>query len=195
MPKIKRAYDARATRTRILDAAMSAFQRGGYHATSMQDLLSASAVPAGSMYHCFATKKDLALAVVRERVATAVRDTWIGAVRDSPNPEREIVGVFRSVAAQIDRRSAVVGCPVTNLAVELSGVDADIGAALEAVYRDWETAVFERLAENRSQRRARELATFVVASFAGSMCMAKSSNSSVPLKRCATVVAKLLQME
>ena len=189
----KRPYDSHATRERILDAAMDVFQRRGYHATSVQDLLDASGVPGGSMYHCFPTKKGLALAVIGERVMQAVESTWIEPVRSAKAVEAAVIGVFRGVADGIDRNRAVVGCPVTNLAVELSGVDRDFQRALDRAYGAWERALRERFGERRSPRQAAALATLVVASFAGAMSLAKTANSSLPLRQCAERLREVLK--
>lgn len=184
--KKKRAYDSLATRKRILDAAADTFQRQGYHATSMQELLAAADVPGGSMYHCFPTKKELGLAVIRERVLPAVHETWVDPLKNARAVDKVILGVFRDVAAGIDRRGSVLGCPVTNLAVELAGVDRDFQAALEEAYSAWENAIRERLANDA-------LATLVVSAFAGAMSLAKTENSSRPLTQCARQLAPLLK--
>ncbi|HEY1546519.1 MAG TPA: TetR/AcrR family transcriptional regulator [Kofleriaceae bacterium] len=190
--RTKRPYDSHATRERILDAAMTLFQRDGYHATSMYELLVAARVPGGSMYHCFPTKKSLALAVIRERVMRAVHETWVEPVRRARDARAGIIGVFRSVATELDARHRVIGCPVTNLAVELAGVDAEFRAVLHDAYAAWGAAVRDRLAEQRSAKRADDLATLIVAAFAGAMSLAKTANSSAPLVQCATCVRAIL---
>ncbi len=192
MAKSKRSYDARATRNRILDAAMDIFQRRGYHESSMQELLAGAGVPAGSMYHYFPTKKSLAMAVARERVMQAVRETWIDAIRTASHPGKAVLGVFKTVASAIDAGATPFGCPVTNLAVELSSIDRELAAALNEAYKAWEDVLTDRLRETRSRQRAAELAAIVVATFAGAMSMAKSTNSSLPLKRCLNPLAALL---
>jgi AcrR family transcriptional regulator len=43
--------------------------------------MNAAAVSGGALHHHFSTKQSLALAVFEERVAPAVRETWIDPVR------------------------------------------------------------------------------------------------------------------
>ncbi|MFT3697308.1 MAG: helix-turn-helix domain-containing protein [Kofleriaceae bacterium] len=188
----KRAYDSHATRERILDAAMDLFQRRGYHGTSMQELQQAADVPGGSMYHSFPTKRGLALAVIHERVMAEVVATWVEPVQRARDVDQAILAVFHGVARHIDAKHRVVGCPVTNLAVELASVDPELRDALNAAYDAWATAIATRLAERYTKRRAEELATWIVAVFSGAMSLAKTANSSQPLVRCAKQVRTLL---
>lgn len=197
-PRAKRSYDSHATRERILDVASDAFQCRGYHATSMHDLMEAAGVPGGSMYHYFPAKKDLALAVIRERVAAAVRATWIAPLEGASSASRAVLAVFDDVAESIDRRGgAAIGCPVSNLAVELALVDRSFQSALAEIFAEWGEAVRERLARDAktaSQRTAAStLATAIVAAFSGSMTLAKTRASAEPIRECARAIATLLK--
>ena len=69
IPQSKRSYDPQLLRRRILDAAAAAFQSGGFHSTSMHDIMRLTALSGGALYHHFPTKKALGLAVIRERVS------------------------------------------------------------------------------------------------------------------------------
>ncbi len=58
MPKLK-PDTQRARREHILDAALRCFARGGFHATTMQDICKEAAVSPGAVYLYFASKEDL----------------------------------------------------------------------------------------------------------------------------------------
>jgi len=123
----------KGTRGRILDAAANQFQHRGYHATSVHDIMRIAQVPGGSVYHYFPTKKSLALAVIEERVAESLAEAWIEPLRKAPSASQGILSVFDAVAKSLSDR-AVLGCPVTNLALELSLVDPDFQNALRAAF-------------------------------------------------------------
>jgi AcrR family transcriptional regulator len=59
---------ARATRSAILTAAAEHFARDGYHATSLDRVLADSGGTKGALYFHFASKEELARAVVAEMV-------------------------------------------------------------------------------------------------------------------------------
>jgi TetR/AcrR family transcriptional repressor of nem operon len=194
--RTKRAYDPEGTRGRILDAAANEFQHRGYHATSMHDIMRIAQVPGGSVYHYFPTKKSLALAVIEERVAESLAETWIEPVRKAPSASQGILSVFDAVAKSISDR-AVLGCPVTNLALELSLADPDFQNALRAAFERWEKAIEERLHEQpvgqkRKEIDPRGLATLVVAIFSGAMSLAKAAQSAAPLRTCRREIVRLL---
>ncbi len=194
--KTKRVYDPGRTRGRILDVASNEFQHRGYHATSMHDIMHTAGVPGGSVYHYFPTKKSLALAVIEERVAESLAETWIEPMRKAPSASQGILSVFDAVAKSISDR-AVLGCPVTNLALELSLVDPSFQNALRASFDRWENAIADRLREEQASRKGNAvdpaaLATVVVAIFSGAMSLSKSAQSAAPLRTCRREIVRLL---
>lgn len=58
MPRLK-PDTQRARRENILDAALKCFARGGFHATTMQDICKEASVSPGAVYVYFASKEDL----------------------------------------------------------------------------------------------------------------------------------------
>lgn len=194
--RTKRAYDPQATRGRILNVAADEFQQRGYHATSMHDIMRIAEVPGGSVYHYFPTKKSLALAVIKERVAENLAETWIEPLRKAPSASQGILAVFDAVAKSI-RDHAVLGCPVNNLALELSLADSDFQHALHALFLCWERAIADRLRGEFAKKKQRKndstgLATLVVAVFSGAMSLAKAAQSTAPLLTCRRELVRLL---
>jgi AcrR family transcriptional regulator len=192
----KRAYHPEVTRRCILDTAAEEFQSRGYHATSMHDIMRIAGVPGGSVYHHFPTKKSLGLAVIKERVSVSLTETWIEPLRNASSASKGILAVFDAVAKDIAHKE-VLGCPVNNLALELSLADPDFRLALRAVFDTWEQAIAERLRSELSTRRSgktesERLATLVVAIFSGAMSLAKAAQSTAPLLACRRELVRLL---
>src|SRR5450755_907676 len=79
----KRVRDPEAMRRRLLDVAAEAFQSHGYHSTSMHDVMQVAGATGGAVYHHFPSKKALGLAVIRERIAKAVEETWIDPIKSA----------------------------------------------------------------------------------------------------------------
>lgn len=63
----RRAPGAEGARERIMDAAQRLFAERGYDATSTAKIAAAADVPSGLVFYYFATKRDLLMAVIRER--------------------------------------------------------------------------------------------------------------------------------
>lgn len=193
----KRSYDPQLVRTRILDAAASAYQSTGYHSTSMHDVMRLTGLSGGALYHHFPTKKALGLAVIRERVSRGVADTWIEPLRSTAGTARALRRVFDDVIGDLDERVTVRGCPLTNLALELSLADPDFREAVHAIFVRWRTAIVESVREDQARGAlahldAEDFATFVVALFSGAMGLAKAAQNTAPLKSCVREIERVM---
>jgi AcrR family transcriptional regulator len=196
--KRRRSNDPEAMRRRLLDVAARAFQARGYHATSTHDIMREAGVTGGALHHHFPTKKALGLAVIRERVAPAVEQTWIEPLRSARTAAEGIADVFARIAARLDERSRVLGCPLNNLALELALADPEFRSAVQDVFEDWQAAITQRLRADQAagaldNADPEGLATLIVASYSGAMAMAKASQSATPLKRCAQQLAAVVR--
>lgn len=69
MPKVSEAHLA-GRQGQILDAAVRAFARGGFHATGMADVIRESGLSAGSVYRYYKGKDDLIAAIVDRLLGT-----------------------------------------------------------------------------------------------------------------------------
>jgi AcrR family transcriptional regulator len=186
-----RVNDPVGMRNRTLDAAMTAFQTDGYGATSTTDIIRAAGITGGALHHHFPTKKSLALAVIGERVSREVLGTWVEPMREASGAARGIVATFAAVIEALDAQGSVHGCPVGNLALELSLADEDMRAALADEYGKWRDAIAERLHRDIEEGRAayaaanpQAFANVVVAMFSGAMTIAKAEQSTSALRDC-----------
>lgn len=194
----KRSYDPEGTRRRVLDVAAAAFQSRGYQAAGMHELMREAGVTGGALYHHFPTKKALGLAVIRDRVAAEVEETWIEPVRTAPDALDGIAGVFDRIAEGLRRRGAVSGCPLNNLVLELALADPEFRSAMDAVFGAWRAAIAARLRADQAAGRlaeadADDLAAFVVAAYSGAMAQAKAQQDAAPLEACARQLMRCLE--
>lgn len=57
------------TREKILDVVYALVYIHGYNGTSMSMILKECGIPKGSLYHFFTSKKEMVLAVLKERIS------------------------------------------------------------------------------------------------------------------------------
>jgi AcrR family transcriptional regulator len=191
-----RTNDPEGMRRRLLDAAYVAFTTRGYHFTSVHDLKQETGATGGALSHHFPTKRDLGLAVLRDRVREAVEETWVAPVRAAATAAEGIQAVFANVISALERQGCVNGCPLNNLALELSQEDADFRALINEIFESWRKAIADKIRDDQRAGTARNLdpdhfATFVVAAYSGAMSMAKASQSAEPLRVCAAELARV----
>jgi len=183
--KGQRTNDPVGTRNRVIDVAACAFQTRGYNATSVLDVLKASGVSPGALHHHFPTKRHLIEAVLRERVAVEVDQTWAKAVREAPSALEGIQSIFASVADALDAQGTVSGCPLGNIALELSRSDEELRAMIALEYDKWRGAIVDKLrAEDSEIDDPEGFAMMVVALFTGAMSLAKVEQNGRSLRSC-----------
>ena len=125
------------------------------------------------------------------------RQTWVTPIIEAPTALDGIARVFRSIAAGLDQRGGVAGCPLNNLVLELAGQDEDFRQALDAIFEMWRKAIAGKIQDDQrrghlSNRDAEGIATLVVAVYSGGMAMAKSRQNSMPLRQSMTELSALL---
>ena len=101
MPRVSQEHlDAR--RRQILDAARRCFVRNGFHATSMQDILSEANLSAGAVYRYFRSKDDIIAAIAIDALAEvtgAFEDVFD---TDNPPPVEEVLGRILTTIQRLD---------------------------------------------------------------------------------------------
>lgn len=198
MPIRTRQNDPEGLRSRLLDAAADLFQTRGYQVTSIKDVMEATGVSGGALHHHFPTKKQLAIAVIQDRVAPAVRQAWIEPVRVALSLGKGIAGVFAVIESGIEKRGAVSGCPLNNLALELSLTDPDFRHAINSIFDEWQATLAQKIGDTGGGRRLDqgkriEAAAFIVSVYSGAMTLAKASQSAAPLRGAASVLSRWLR--
>jgi AcrR family transcriptional regulator len=118
--------DRRArTRGALLEAAARGLSRYGYGNLVLERVASEAGYSRGALYHLFAGKENLALAVV-----TWVEETWwaeMGPLIDDDDPVATLIAVARAHAVYCRRDIARVHMV---LSVEFSGRDHPVGRAV-----------------------------------------------------------------
>jgi len=182
-----------ATRERLVAAAFEEMHRHGYQGTGLDTILTSAGVTKGALYHHFADKADLAHAVIDEVIRGLTLTRWTGPLASyTGDPISGIQMVLKVVADEFcDERlvdKVELGCPLNNLAQEMSPLDERFRRRVAVVFETWIESFAQALERGRKEgsvRRdvdARKVATFVVASVEGSFGLAKNAKSA-PLLR------------
>jgi len=109
------------TREKLLDITFEEVYINGYASTSVDKILKKAKIPKGSMYHYFKSKKELVLAMVKERLFPKMDDFF--KIDTSLNAYNAIENLFLTMSK--NRILVTYGCPMYRLMVELSPVDKD----------------------------------------------------------------------
>ncbi len=197
MTEHRRTNDPQGVRRRIVDAAYDAFVNQGYIATGMAQLREKASVSGGAMAHHFPAKRDLGLAVIRDRVAEAVQRTWIQPLNGCADAPTAIDRIFEEIIGELMHKDAVSGCPLNNMVMEVSQHDPEMRDILGGVFGAWHDALSAKFKADMASGRLGDLnpsslATLVIASYSGAMAMAKARQDVGPLIDCRVELARLM---
>ena len=106
MARVKQEHlDAR--RQQILVAARRCFVRNGFHATSMQDILSEADLSAGGLYRYFRSKEEIIVAIAQNVLASIAETIEVALPDDEALGPDEIMGRLFTTFEQIDNDQGI----------------------------------------------------------------------------------------
>ena len=180
-PEKRKSRDPERTRERLLQAGYQEVYRSGFQSASIDTILAAANVTKGALYHHFENKEALGHAIINEVVATFARDRWILPLQQSEDKD-PIDALIDTVQAIPARPSDLKGgCPLVNLAQEMSQLDEQFRKRLQTIFHAWQQAVAITLRRGQSQGTVRrdlapdETASFLIAMVEGYLVLAKNA--------------------
>ncbi len=179
----KRELKAEITRDKILEASAEEIFRVGFRAASLSDILSKHGISKGALYHHFPDKLSLGYAVLEERFGKCLEESWEKAL-SGDDPLAGITGLLLERANLDCHDTLCCGCPVNNLATEMSPVDEGFRERIEKIYNNWHKQIARAVLEGqnrgvvRNDLEATEVAYFVMASIQGAIGLAKNAQDN-----------------
>jgi len=179
MLETKAKRNPQLTRERLLGAAFLEIYHSGYQGADLGNILLRAEVTKGALYHHFDSKEALGYAVVDEIIAKVTRDKWLDPLAQAADPLAALIRIVQSTSlSDADVRG---GCPLNNLAQEMSPLDEGFRARLAALFLAWRTAIAHALKAGQKQGQVQpgidpmDTATFLVATYEGYISLAKNS--------------------
>jgi TetR/AcrR family transcriptional regulator, lmrAB and yxaGH operons repressor len=178
------------TRERILRIASGLFQRQGYHATGLNQVLAESRAPKGSLYFHFPRgKEQLAAEAVATRgraLTEELRDALIG-------PVAGLHAVTELLGAELVATGFRAGSPIATVALDVASDSEPIRAACVGAYRSLSDALTARFAEwGVPVARRQSLATVVLAAIEGALLLSRVRRDVTPLHEVAERIGDLV---
>jgi len=172
------------TRDRIVEAARQLFFSQGYTATGISQILKASGARSGSLYHFFPSKEDLLIAVLeryRDMLQPHVLQPAFDRVADPVERLFAVLDGYRRLLAQTGFE---LGCPIGNLALEISNSHPAVRRLVVDNLEAWANAV-RGLINDAAGRLppdvdAAALSKHVLATMEGAVMLARAYRSFEP---------------
>ena len=190
--------DPDGTRKKLLEAALHEFHANGFQGASLDNIVQGTGVTKGALYHHFPNKAALGYAVVDEILRTWVMERWVEPLFETSDPIACLRGCAEEAMSQLSHDEVCLGCPVNNLAQELSQIDDGFRSRIEAIFNDWRAGLARALRGGQDAGTVRadvdveRTAAFIVASLEGMVGAAKSAQSMELLRSMAGVMFDFL---
>ncbi len=166
-----------STRDKILDAVFALVYVNGYNGTSMSMILKKCDIPKGSLYHYFKSKKEMVLAVIKERLSPRMDEFY--ALEHIDN-EHEINTIINSILKVTLKEELIMyGCPLNRLNQEMSPIDKDFEVEINAIYDKIRDKIINLLKNSNLKDGVDRdsLAEFIIATVWGSLSLSPTQSS------------------
>jgi AcrR family transcriptional regulator len=178
----RKLRDPQRTRERLLQAGFREVYRSGFQSASIDAILADTNVTKGALYYHFDSKEDLGHAIVEEIVAKLPQDNWLRPLQRGKNPIDALIGIVQ--ATSVRPQDVNGGCPLVNLAQEMSPLDEQFRKRLETIFNAWQEGIATALRRGQSQGTVRrdlvpeETAGFLIAMYEGYVLLAKNAQDA-----------------
>ena len=184
------ARAARAKREQIIDAAARLIHLRGYNSTSIEAILQAVGIGKGNFYHYFASKEELGFAILEWQTTRFAEGVLRKAFEGNGDPLEQI-NTYLDLLLDLARKNGCRGgCPVGNLAQELSDTHEGFRRRLDRTFETWRAFLERTLQRAREEGRLRpeadpaRLSRFVLAEIEGAILLAKVRKDAGVLADC-----------
>ncbi len=165
-------------RDRIIEVAADLFLKQGYGATGIAQILEAADVLRGSLYYYFPTKEDLLLATLEWRKKMMWPEVVQPVFDRLDDPLERLFGILHGYRDLLLMCEFQVGCPIGNLALELTESHSRVRQLLAENFDNWKNAVRGCLEEARPRlpvdSSTNDLAHFVLTVMEGAVMLART---------------------
>ena len=165
-----------------MQAASREVYRSGFRSAGIDTILATTNVTKGALYYHFENKEALGYAIVEEIIATLTRDKRLRPLPEGKEPIDTLIGIVQRTSVR--PKDVEGGCPLVNLAQEMSPLDEQFRKRLERIFLDWQESIALALRRGQSQGSVRrdlvpeETAGFLIAMYEGYTLLAKNAQDA-----------------
>jgi len=186
------------TRNRIIQAAFQEMHKHGYQGMRIDQVLKKTDLKKGAMYHHFPSKQVLGYSVLEERIQKRITELWITPLKTYDDPLQGIHSLFLKLDEEWSDAFFNLGCPLNNLAQEMSPIDEGFRERIESFFNDWKTAIVEALEKGQKKEivyqsiNTEDCSLFILAAIEGVLGMVKNHQSKAVYYSCGMELERYL---
>ncbi len=186
------------TRLRILEAAFESIHRNGYQGMRVDQVLHKTGLKKGALYHHFPSKQSLGYAVLEELIERRIKQLWIDPLKKFDDPLLGIQKLYERIGKVWTDDFFNQGCPLNNLAQEMSPIDDGFRERIEAFFIVWRDAFTEALEQGQQRGivdrdvNCRHAAMYIIAAMEGILGMTKNQRNKAVYADCGKELKRYL---
>ena len=186
------------TRDRILKTAFQLFHEQGFNATGVATIVREAGINPGSLYHFFESKDQLLLSVLEFAIGYLGPAVMEPVESRTADPIARIFALLDQYRDGMVRHGCRMGCPIGNLALEVSDGNLDARRLIHRNFENWTRRV-ESWLEEAGDRLPRDvnhpqLARFILTVMEGGLMQARAANDLKPFDDSVAVLREHLSL-
>lgn len=197
---VSRFVKGTRTREQVLEAALRLIHRQGFNNTSLEEILQESGVGRGNFYYHFKSKDELGYAILDRLALWSAEHLGREVFGRGEDPLEQIFRLFDLIVSAQREAGCVGGCPVGNLALEMSDIHDGFRRRIEGILNTWRDQITGALTRAQEQGQLsrdvgpQRLAEFIVAGLEGAILLAKVRKDLAVLEGCLDELKRYLRM-
>lgn len=178
------------TRAKLMQAAFEEIYQNGFQGMRVDDILERTGLKKGALYHHFSSKAEIGYAVIDEIIYGYMAQTWLEPLEKYDDPIAGLKAIIIRQSEELDEESLTCGCPLNNLAQEMSSQDESFRQRIEKIFSDWIDGLAKHLERGKKNHTVdpsvdtKQAATFLVVTIEGTVGLLKATRTPEILKGC-----------
>lgn len=184
------------TREKILNTAAFLFQKNGYHATGLNEIIKESSTPKGSLYYHFPNGKEELAAATIKLMGDKIQHQIEEELAKNSDPVQAIREFILDLARNFNEEDQKDCFSISLLALETAPISESLRKTCIEVYDLWTDTYYQRLVSSGfSSEKATELSLILQLMIEGAITISLIRNDTTMLVAAAEKIPILLSNE
>ncbi len=169
-------------RENLIRTAMSLFRRQGYASTGLQQILSESGAPKGSLYHYFPSGKEQLAEAAVEMAGCLIGDMLSAHAHRHSNVKTFVRAYCKTMAGWMEESEFRSGCPIATTMLETAPQSPALTEKGVQVIDNWTAIITDVFVKSGvPKREAKQMAQSLIAAMEGALILARVHQSTKPI--------------
>ncbi len=186
------------TRQHIIEKVAPVFNKKGYAATSMSDLISATGLSKGSIYGNFKNKDEVALRAFEYNLGF-INKTLRGLIQQEETGRGKLLVYPRAFKTISRTVLANGGCPLINTSVDADDLNKLLHQAVSEAIMNWQTAILKIIERGKEKGEwpddtdGLKIAHIMISLVEGGFAMSKATGDEGFLHHCLEELERVIE--